>query len=142
VLVLAVFAASCGGGSPTKPSSTIPTVAGSYSGTATFTFPEVPSTVNCPASTTITQSGATVNIAPIVLAGDCGNVSIPLGQATIDQTGAINGGSATGTNTDPSCGTYNYTASGGFFGKEFRLSMSATSSTCLNFNFTMTLTRS
>jgi hypothetical protein len=77
-----------------------------------------------------------------VLAGDCGNVSIPLGQATIDQTGAINGGSATGTNTDPSCGTYNYTASGGFFGKEFRLSMSATSSTCLNFNFTMTLTRS
>ena len=141
VLVLALSAASCGGGSPTGPSSSIPTVAGNYSGSATFVFPEIPATLNCPATATITQSGSTVNVPGIVLRGDCGEVSIPFGQATIDQTGAIDGGGGTGTYTDDSCGTYNYTASGGFSGKEFRLSMSATSSTCYDFNFSMTLTR-
>jgi hypothetical protein len=75
----------------------------------------------------------------LILRGQCGTYSIPLGSTTIDATGNI--GSETGTFSDPSCGTYNYSASGGFFGKDLRLSVSASSPTCYNFNFTATLTR-
>jgi len=139
VVVLAVLAASWACSSPTE-SSNIPQVAGNYSGSGTLTFPELQTSITCPASTTVTQSGTTVNIAPIILAGQCGT-SIPLGQGTINATGALDGGSDSGTYNEPSCGTYNYTASGGFFGRELRISMSATSSTCVNFNFTMVLSR-
>lgn len=144
VILLLVGLVACGGGSssPSAPSvPTIPTVSGNYSGTSTFSFPELHATMNCPASTVVTQSGSTVSVAPIVLTGQCGTISIPVGLATIDATGAIEGGGASGTYNEPSCGTYNYTGSGGFFGREFRLSMSASSSTCYNFNFTMVLTR-
>jgi hypothetical protein len=89
----------------------------------------------------VTQSGSSVNIAPIVASGQCSGISIPVGQTTIDNTGALIGTSQTGSYTDPSCGTYQYTASGGFFGRDLRMSMSASSSTCYNFNFSMVLTR-
>lgn len=142
MLVVVVLAVSCGGGdSPTSPSQPIPTVSGTYTGSVNFTFPELQVTVTCPASTTVTQSGRTVNIAPLVLTGDCDSMSIPFGQTTIDATGAIEGGSARGSYNEPSCGVYNYVASGGFFGSEFRLSMTATSTTCYNFNFTAVLSR-
>jgi hypothetical protein len=91
LLAVVLVSAACGGGSnsPTGPSaSTIPTVSGKYSGSATFTFPELNASMVCPASTVVTQSGRTVNVAPIVLGGQCG-LSIPFGQATIDATGAI-----------------------------------------------------
>jgi hypothetical protein len=144
-MVSAVLSASAcggdGGNGPTGPSSTIPNVTGNYSGNTTITFPELSTQLNCPTSTSVTQSGATVSIAPLVLRGDCGGVSVPLGQVTIDATGALGGGSESGTYTEPSCGTYNYAASGGFFGRELRISMTASSSTCYNFNFTATLAR-
>src|SRR5690349_9618353 len=141
-LVLALFAvASCGGGSPTSPSSNIPSVAGSYSGTATLVLPESQLTINCPATTSVTQSGAVINLAPIILGGNCGNSSIPFGQTTIDATGALNSAGSSGTFNDPSCGTHTYTGSGGFFGREFRLSLTATSPTCEDFNFTAVLDR-
>jgi hypothetical protein len=137
-----VFMLACGGGnngtSLTGPSNSIPSVAGSYSGTTTLTLPELAQSVSCPTTTAVTQSGSTVNVAPLVLAGQCGNLSVPLGQFTIDATGAFPG-SSSGTYTDPSCGTYNYTASGGFFGRTMRLSVSATSRTCYNFNMTVNL---
>ena len=143
LVVLAVLSvAACGGGnSPTGPGSSIPTVTGNYSGTTTITFPELQATVSCPTTTVVTQSGSTVSIAPLVLGGDCDGISVPLGQVRIDTTGALDGGSASGTYNEPSCGVYSYTASGGFFGRELRISMTATSSTCLNFNFSTVLTR-
>lgn len=135
-------AASCGGGgsgSPTSPTPTYPQVAGNYAGTISIVFPELGVTLNCPATTVVTQSGSTVNVAPIVAGGEC-DMSIPLGQATIDSTGAIAGG-GTGSYDEPSCGTYNYSGSGGFFGREFRVSIVATSSTCLNMNITIIMSR-
>lgn len=141
IFVLALSLASCGGSSSsTAPTSTIPTVNGNYSGTATFTFPELNTTMTCPASTSVMQSGSSVNIAPIILGGQCGGLSIPFGQATINATGAIQGGGS-GSYNEPSCGVYNYVASGGFFGPELRISLNATSSTCWNFNFSAVLTR-
>lgn len=138
---LLVLSACGGGGSPTSPTPTTPSVAGSYSGTATFTFPALQTTVSCPASTTVTQSGKSVSIAPIVLRGDCDTLSIPFGQVTIDSTGAFEGGNTTGTFNEPTCGTYSVVGSGGFFGRELRISVTATSATCVNFNFTAVLNR-
>ncbi len=142
VLVALCVTAACGGGSPSAPTPAIPNVAGSYSGSSTFAFPELQRSMSCPATTSVTQSGATVNIAPLVLGGDCGNTSIPLGQTTIDTTGALAGGSATGNYYDSTCGgTYNWVASGGFFGRELRLSITYTSTACYNMNFTAVLSR-
>lgn len=142
-IVVAVVAVACGGkdSSPTAPTPVIPSVAGSYSGSATIAMPELVVSATCPASTVVTQSGATVNIAPIVLGGQCGNMSIPLGPTTIDLTGAIDPTGSSGTYNDPSCGTYKYSASGGFFGRELRISLSATSATCYNMNLTVLMSR-
>ena len=41
----------------------------------------------------------------------------------------------------PSCGVYSYSGSGGFFGRDFRISLNAVSRTCYNFNMTMNLSR-
>lgn len=140
-ILAALLAAACGGGSPTGPSSSIPNVTGNYSGTTTITMPELDLSMSCPTTTVVTQSGSTASIAPMVLRGECGAMSIPLGQVRIDNTGAIDGGSTTGTYTDPSCGVYNYAASGGFFGNELRISVSATSGTCWNINLSAVLRR-
>ena len=79
-------------------------------------------------------------MAPLVLGGVCGNVSIPVGAGVIDATGALMGATS-GTYNEPSCGTYSWTGSGGFFGRELRMSINATSQTCYKFNLTMNLTR-
>jgi hypothetical protein len=140
LVVCVLLMSGCGGdSSPTAPTPTVPQVAGSYAGSVTVSFPEIPTSVNCPATTAVTQSGLNVNVAPLILAGQCGNLSIPMGAMTIDNTGALTG-TTTGTVND-TCGVYNYTASGGFFGRELRISMNATSRTCYNFNFTAVLTR-
>jgi hypothetical protein len=139
IVTLAISA--CGGDSPSAPSPNIPSVSGRYAGNATLVAPELDARVTCPASTSITQSGKTVRIAPIVLTGECGSISIPVGEVTIDATGAIDG-SASGSFNEPGCGTYDYVVgSGGFFDREFRISMSATSSSCYAFNFTGVLSR-
>ena len=145
--VLLVAAIGCGGGggggNPTGPSTSIPNVVGSYNGNLTLTFPEVPITFNCIASTTVTQSGATVSIAPLTLkagSSQCNSLgTVPVGQVTIDATGAFPNES--GTYNEPSCGVYSYVGSGGFFGRDFKFSMTATSASCLNFNIAATLTR-
>jgi hypothetical protein len=137
-----ILTAACGGGSPTAPSGPqFPQVAGTYNGSINFTFPEIPASLTCPASTTVTQSGSNVSIAPISLGGQCVGIlgSIPFGSVTIDTNGALPNQS--GTFNEPSCGTYNASGSGGFFGREFRISMTATSATCFNFNFSASLFR-
>jgi hypothetical protein len=138
--VLLATLSACGSDSPTSPGR-IPSVAGTYSGSTTFVFPELGQSTSCATSTTVTQSGATVNIAPLLLEGACGGLSLPVGQVTIDSTGAILGDN-TGSFFEPSCGgTYDVTASGGFVGRELRMSMAAKSQTCLNFNLTINLSR-
>ena len=138
IVTLAISA--CGGDSPSAPSPNIPSVSGRYAGNATLAAPQVDARVTCPASTNVTQSGKTVSIAPIVLTGECGSISIPVGQVTIDATGAIDG-SASGSFNEPGCGTYDYVGSGGFVDRELRISISATSSSCYAFNFTAVLSR-
>ena len=145
VCLCLIVAVACGGenSSPTAPSPTQPTfpqVNGNYSGSITVTYPEVPTTVTCPATTAVTQSGRSVSIAPLLLSGACAGVadSLPLGMFTIDTNGAID--DWRGTLTED-CGIYNATASGGFFGRELRFSAVFTSSTCSNFNFTAVLSR-
>ena len=130
---------ACGGGNSAAPTPQIPNVVGNYSGNTTVVLPETAQQIVCPTTTSVTQSGSTVNIAPIVLSGDCGGLSIPVGQQTIDNTGNIQG-ATTETLTDD-CGVYNITGSGGFFGRELRISMIATSTTCPNINMTINLSR-
>ena len=138
---VALLVAGCGGGSPTGPSgSQFPSVAGNYSGATTMTFPEVNETVTCPTTTSVTQSGTTVSIAPLVLTGACTGFSILFGSVTINETGAFPAMPPTTVN-EPSCGTYNVVGSGGFFGRELRLSITATSATCFNFNMTVSVSR-
>lgn len=137
ICTLATMACSSGT-APTSPTQ-YPDVAGTYTGSVTVSFPDLARSISCLASTAVTQSGATLNIAPIVLGGPCGNLSIPMGAERIDQLGALSA-PATGTIID-TCGTSTYTASGGFFGRELRLSMAVASTTCPRLNFTAVLTR-
>jgi hypothetical protein len=134
-VLLLLSLAACGGSSPTAPS--IPQVAGNYGGTVTFTFPGV-GTVSCVATTSVTQSGSEVNVAPIAMGSPC-NLSIPVGTATIDATGAFQG-STSGT-VPETCGVYNMVGSGGFFGNQLQFSIIASSNTCVNFTFAATLNR-
>jgi len=137
--LLLVACGGDGGNNLTGPSSTIPNVAGNYAGTFTVFFPELGQSASCRATTSITQgSGGNLSIAPLQLGGECGLGSIPLGSTTIDATGSL--GLQSGSYRE-SCGLYNYTGSGGFFGRELRLSLFYTSSTCYNMNITITLTR-
>ena len=149
VSIIVLGLSACGGDNknPTSPTPfsttpTFPQVSGNYSGSITITFPEVPLTLTCPATTVIAQSGSSVSIAPLLLSGACAGVldSLPLGTVTIDTNGAITG-DGMDTYIEEDCGTYNVTGSGGFFGRELRLSLLATSTTCLNFNFTAVLSR-
>lgn len=149
VVAVYVLFAACGS-SPTTPTPVAtpppvpqyPAVAGTYSGTIVISLPELNTSVTCPAQTVVTQSGASVNIAPIQLTPACNSLALPLGSVTIDTTGAILGPGLSGNYFEPACGgTYAYTASGGFFGRELRIAFNATSAVCYNLNFSAVLSR-
>ena len=138
--LVACVTAACGGDDAgTAPTPSIPNVTGNYSGVTTVVFPELSTSASCPTTTTVTQSGGTVNFAPLVLGGQCANQSIPMGQVSIDATGAILGRSSATQREE--CGLYNISGSGGFFGRELRISINATSTTCWNMNMTINLSR-
>ena len=146
VLALSITAA-CGDGnsSPTAPSPmqpTFPQVSGNYAGTISFTFPELGQSVSCPSTTVVTQAGNSVSIAPILLGGECAELigSLPLGTVTITKNGSFDEAGSVSF-TEPSCGVYTGIGSGGFFGRELRFSLTATSSTCYNFTVTTVLSR-
>lgn len=126
-------------GSPTDPTD-IPQVAGSYSGSITANFPETGTSQTCTASTSVTQNGATVNVAPVVLGGVCGGLQVPVGQAVITSQGNIPA-TVSGTFSNPACGTYTYTVTGGFDGTTLNLAATLTSPTCQDANLALTLTR-
>lgn len=137
--MLLAFSVACGSSAPAAPTPSIPQVAGSYVGTVTITYPQFGVTISCPASTTVVQTGAALSIAPLAVSGACGNTSVPMGNVDIDSNGSI--GNDTGTINEPSCGVYSYSASGGFFGRQFQFAMTASSSTCVVFSMSGTLTR-
>lgn len=140
-VVVALIVSACGGKSPTEPQGpSYPTVSGSYAGTITIAYPELQTSVACPATTSVAQTGASVSVAPIVLGGACAGYSIPFGSETIDQNGSF-GNLNNYTYNDPSCGVYSVSGSGGFFGRQLQFSITAVSSTCWNFSFTATLSR-
>jgi hypothetical protein len=150
VAVVAVTAAACGGSdaSPSSPTPTIPQVAGNYTGTAIITYPQLGGSVNATGTMTVTQSGSTVNLSSLVLhVPAVGTFSIPLGETTINTTGAISGSGLSATNVwDATCKAYeSYSASGTFVGKQFQGSMittfSSTAGGCYNFSMTVTLNR-
>jgi hypothetical protein len=135
---------ACGGKgtSLTGPSNSTPNVAGPYSGSMTISYPEINQTVTCPASTSITQSGAEVSIAPVQLGGQCaasGSPTLPVGNMTIDNAGSF--GSTYQTVTSGSC-TWQANASGGFFGRTLQASMQYVSTRCINMNIAFNLSRS
>ena len=140
IAAISLMTMACSGGeeSLTAPTPSIPNVVGNYSGTTTFVLPEIGERETCPTTTSVTQSGSVVSIAPLVLGGVCGGMSIPFGSVNIDATGSL--GNATTTHRD-TCGVYNLTGSGGFFGRDLRLSITGTSTTCWNFNMTTNLSR-
>jgi hypothetical protein len=133
------------GSSSTGPSSGPPDVAGNYSGTVTITFSLIGQTLTCPATLSVTQSGANVNISPATFSGACTNFfpTLPIGSSTIDGTGSL--GSLTENNLFvASCnGDYNASASGGFFNRTLQISVvyTAVSGGCVNQvgNFSFTL---
>ena len=104
----------------------------------TLSYPELAVSLSCAASTVVTESGSSVDIAPITASGDCGGIAVT--QATsiaIDSSATI---SISGT-LSAACGVYNWTATGGFYGREMRFQFNLTSSTCLNQTTTGTLSR-
>ena len=128
---------------PTSPTPTIPTVSGSYSGSARVLFTDLDKTLTCPVATTVTQSGAAVSFA-LILTGDCKGMNIPIGPVSIDSTGQLpRNGFGGGAYPDPSCeGTYIATiAAGGFSSGELQIFMSAYSFKCENFNVNAVLSR-
>jgi hypothetical protein len=142
--LVALVATGCGSDSNlTGPSSGIPNVAGNYRGTTTISYPELSATVTCDTSTSVTQgTGGSINLAPLQLGGECaqlGLTSIPLGATSIDSTGALASESGTSNAT---CGVYSYSMSGGFFGRDLRVSGLFNSNSCYDFNITINLTRS
>jgi hypothetical protein len=149
IVVMMGAVAACGGnGSPTAPSSPYPAVAGNYAGTITINYTSVGVSVNCPATTTVTQSGANVTLSQMNLGGACAGVfpSIPPADNQISTTGSL--GSVTLNNLSvPSCGFYNVAASGGFSGTSFQFSFvyTAVSTSCQrnpgNFSIGGTLSR-
>lgn len=139
VLIPVLFTVACGaeGSNLTGPSSTIPDVAGNYSGMSTIS--DYGQTMDeCPTTTSVTQtSDGAISMAPLQVGGTCG-FSVPMGSMTIDATGSL--GQASGV-IDSSCGRYEYAMSGGFFGRTFKGSITYTSKTCAPFNVTINLSR-
>jgi hypothetical protein len=143
------IATACGdGSSPSSPSSSYPNVAGNYSGSTVLSYPSLGTSVTCPTTTTVTQSGANVSIAPLTFSGACASLgALPAGDFTMTTTGSL--GSATATNIPLAfCnGSYNGSASGGFFGSTFQFSLvyTAVSGGCVtqlgNFSVTANLSK-
>ena len=88
--------------------------------------------MSCPGSTVITQSGSTITLTPFIAGGACDGMSVPVGFRSIDSNGAVP--DETGSFNEPTCGIYNYFASGSFSGRELLFSVTATSTTCWNMN--------
>ena len=140
-VAMSALAGCSGGNSPTAPSQNLPSVAGSYRGSITIEPLDGGPSLTCSGVTWVTQSGNGISMWPIDVGGDCPAITIPFGPATIDETGRIAGSGTSGTFTQPSCGTYAYTSSGGFSGRQMQIEIFATSNICSNMNIIISLLR-
>lgn len=129
ILVLGVGLSACSrDASPSAPSSPYPSVAGTYSGTVTIGLTAFATSLTCPATTTVTQSDATVTFTPLTMSGNCAVAfpSLPLGSFAVSSSGSLGSASQNGIFV-PSCnGNYNATQSGGFSGSTFQFSLAYT----------------
>lgn len=74
-----------------------------------MTFPELSETVSCPTTTAVTQTGAQLTIAPFILSGACGGLSVPFGAALIDGQGAFVAATSGATENTNLCVLRGYT---------------------------------
>ena len=126
------------GGSSTAAGPAYPNVAGTYSGT--LTVGTLAGSFTCPASTVVTQSGASVTIGMLTLSAPCpshGISAVPLGQvnATIDANGTL-GNVTNAILTVPSCGgTYSVNGGAYFSGSSLNVASAymPVSDTCARF---------
>ena len=132
--------------SPTNPSSPYPNVAGNYAGLVTFSFPSS-GILACAATTTVTQSGWSVTVAPMSLAGDCSRLvpSLPVGNLTLSTTGSLFIGTQSNLYVASCNGYYNASVVNGSFagsGFEFSILYTAQSGGCVSQvgNFTISAT--
>jgi hypothetical protein len=110
----------------TDPSPLIPSVAGNYAGTTSYSDSFV-----CRTTTSVTQNGSTVSIGPLQLSGPlegqngaCPNTGIPLRETTINESGSL--GPTGGTFSQGTC-FFSYSATGGFVERDLRISLYAIS---------------
>jgi hypothetical protein len=149
--LVTAFVAGCGSSDSVAPTPTYPNVAGKYSGSITITYQLVGQSITCPATTTVTQSGPNVTLAPLSVAGVCpslGLSSFPAGDFLITNTGSLGTQSANNIPMASCNGTYNATASGGFFSSTLQFTFVytvASGNTCVtqlgNFTFAGNLSR-
>jgi hypothetical protein len=139
VVLVAVTLSACSGGSPAAPTPGPPNVVGNYSGTVTQTvtlFPNGPP-ATCPAQAVVNQNGSTVSFASFVLSGACAANfgSLPFGDTTISNTGALGTITMTQRYLVTCGGYYDASVTGSFVGNNFQVSIAYTPTLgyyCLN----------
>jgi hypothetical protein len=109
---------------PAQP-STIPNVAGNYTGTTNIVIPQLLFNFTCPATPSVTQTGANVTLSPVPMSGACANnfPTRPGSSFTIDTTGSLGPATENGIPFAACNGTYTATASGGFVGNTLEISL-------------------
>ena len=145
VVGLLLFTAACDdGGSPTAPTSRIPDIAGTYTGSLAFTSSLGSQfTTNVSARVTVVQAGSRVTLTGSLTVGGQ-SVEIPAVTGTVNATGFFTrtSGSLIDSIEDPTCGRV--TDAGGsvtFSGRTVRIVDNATTQFCGNLQLSGTLTR-
>ena len=146
VVVLALVFVACGegGGSPTTPSSRVPDVAGTYTGTLYLTSSRSSQRVPIQMRMVVVQSGSQLTITGS-LSFDGRRLDLPAITGTINQTGFFTltaGGFYGDTVDDPDCGRITPTSESlTFSGRTARYQETADTQYCGTLQISGTLTR-
>lgn len=146
VVVLSLVFVACdeGGGSPASPSSRVPDVAGTYTGTLHLTSSLGSQQVPLQMRMVVVQSGSQLTITGSVSFGGR-RVELPAVTGTINQTGFFtlrSGGFYGNTADDPECGRITTTSSSlTFSGRNARYQETANTQYCGTLQISGTLTR-
>lgn len=136
--LLCIVFVACGSSNDVTGPSRVPSVAGNYAGVVTAASPEHGESLQCPATTSVTQSGNSVTVGAIRFGEPCDAVDFEVGTTIIDANGALPTARTTFTE---SCGIYTVTVSGGFSNQELRIVGTYLSDTCLDLTVTIALSR-
>ena len=141
IVVCLAIVSACGG-SPSSPTSQIPDVAGTYTGSLTWTA-DGAFVASIQARLTVVQAGAQLTVSgSLTLLGQTVQVAAVTG--TVNATGffTVSGGGFAGAVDDATCGTIRGTsASLTFSGNTARYVETDTTDFCGNWNFSGTLTK-